>query len=205
MLLGVSAASQQAESPTSEKQVVRPSAAERDLLDINLAYAGALYNLARERFVAHEAKNEIWILCINDSVGTAALKKYSDGKFFVVSIPTLDHEREGVCHYVSHYNSFNVRKADLLALGGKYGEALKILGLLKRFDTCALAKNADLETRIALVEKLRDNQDTAANVERLRKMTVEHAPSVLEVLESKTAIAVTNLFELSVNTWESSK
>src|SRR5256885_13905068 len=104
--------------------------------------------------------------------------------------------------YVSQYNSFNARKADLLALGGKYDQALKILKLMKRFEKCDLTQNEILDRRIGLIEKLSKKQLLETSLRTLKEMTTDHGPSVFEILETKKSILRTNLFEVTFEPWD---
>ncbi len=176
-----------------------------EILNEKNSYGAALYNLARERFIAHEVKKETWILAVNHSVGQAGLKKFTEGGFTVVSIPVLDHEHDGICLYAAQYNSLNVRKADLLALDGNYDQALKIIRLLKRFDNCGLSENIDLDSRLTLFERLKRGQETDAALEQLKRMTTNYGSSVFERIEFKPPTIVTNLLEVNIDAATSSE
>lgn len=162
------------------------------------SYGAVLYNLARERFAAHEAQKETWILALNRDVGEKGLKKFTDGEFTVVSIPVHDHERDGARLYVAQFNSLNVRKADLLALDGKYAQALKIIRLVKRFDSCDLAQHIDLNSRIELLERLQQGRDAPAALEQLKAMSTNYGASAFDFIESKPPKVVTNLLEANL-------
>ena len=69
-------------------QQSRPATRE-ELLETLNSCTSAMYVLARERFAAHEARNETWIFSVRRSVSPASLKKFTDGKHVVVSLPVL--------------------------------------------------------------------------------------------------------------------
>ena len=168
-------------------------------VEMNGSYAVTLYNLARERFASHERKGEIWIVAVNNYHGERALLKFTEGEFTVVSIPAPRNEQEGTCLYAVHYNNFTLRKADLLALEGKYDKAMQIVRLLKNFDNAYGLEKPDWDGRLELLEKLKQNKDKEKNILRLKEMTINLASSVFELIESKKATVVTNIFEVSTD------
>ena len=146
---------------------------------------------------AHEAKNETWILTLHVSPDWASLEKYTDGKYVIASIPVLDFESNGMSLYVSQYNALTTRKADLLALNGKYQDALQTYRLLQRFDNCGNNMPDTLGERIACVEKLLSSEESENQLKRLKELTTNYGRCALEILETKQAIIITNLLELS--------
>src|SRR5437773_3300200 len=66
-----------------------------ELLASMNSYSALLFDLAQERFDAHEAKKQTWIFAVNESVGDKSLRKFTDGEITIVSVPALDHESEG--------------------------------------------------------------------------------------------------------------
>src|SRR5207249_10124905 len=182
------------------QQEPKPSNLDNDTLSQLNSCASALYALARERFVAHEAKKETWILASHVSPDWDSFQKVTDGKYVIASIPVLEFQRQGLGLCVSQYNSLTTMKADLLALEGKYEEAREIYRLLQRFDNSENRKASQLELRIACVEKMQRNEDFAAQQRTLKDLSNKYGASALEILETKHPIRATNLFELSLGT-----
>jgi hypothetical protein len=156
----------------------------------------ALYVLARERFIAHEARNETWILSVRRSVDPASLKKFTDGKHVVVSLPALDFEEHGLRIYASQCNALTTRKADLLAMGGKPSEALTIYRLLRRFDSSDAAGVSEMEARIKCAEKLARNEEVETQLAKLKELTTNYGSCAAERFEMIQAVFRTNLLHV---------
>src|SRR2546425_11003962 len=98
----------------------------RTLAQIN-SYAATLFELAGERFSAHVKRGEKWILTVHEWTKDPEVKKYSNNKYVIVSLPAQEWQIEGFCLYATHYNDRWMKDADLMVMNaGRYKEAREI-------------------------------------------------------------------------------
>lgn len=156
-------------------------------------YASTLFHLAGERFAAHEQRGETWIFSTH--APTYPLRKFTDGRFTVVSVPTNGYTGAGFELYAAHYNDFVLHKADLLALGGQYEDALVVYQLVLQYDSAGVAAPY-LRKRIALIEQLTRGHNQKASKKALEELigNGEPVPSEFQQVETMRALRVTNLF-----------
>lgn len=161
------------------------------------SYTRTLYEVACERFAAHQRNHQTWIFSTHDSTVNPALQKFTDGQFVLVSLPADKHQKLGFELYVTHYNGWVVRQADLLALEGDYDKALLIYRLVERFDRGGFMTE-EVQQRIAILEELKAGRSVERNKRALSELSINYVHSVFEQVEASPAATVTNLFDLPV-------
>lgn len=134
--VAIAVLAQESHQPT--ESTTPPAQAERAQYDWLFAEASSLgqimYELAAERHTDNADRGEMWIMTVHR--GTT-IRKYSDGRFTVVSLPIVHPDvRIGLCRYAAQYNALNVVDADRLVMNGRYEDARRIYNLVLHFDRC---------------------------------------------------------------------
>jgi len=154
-----------------------------------------LGDLAAERYAANSNRNETWILTVH--VGHS-IRKYTDGKYTVLSLPASKQEARGaICSYVNQYNSLNLRAADLLVRSGKYDEARNLLQLIDHFGCQGSHTNQEAKKRLPYLAKLVAGEDPEPIVEQLRNLYVDYrSPLDFTQIDRSASKVVPNLLEI---------
>jgi hypothetical protein len=160
--------------------------------------ASALFELAGERFAANEKKGRTWILTLHDASKSFGVLKYTDGKITVVALPVLTADDEaGLRRYVDHYNSHNVRSADLKVKAGRYQQARELYTLLLQFDPHGSLGDG-LRRRLFFLKKIENGDEVEQNVEHLMSLSTDLRLSVLAGMDDTPSVRVQNLLEVNV-------
>ena len=160
--------------------------------------ASALFELAGERFAANEKRGRTWILALHDASNSFGVLKYTDGKITVVALPVMTPDAEtGLRRYVEHYNSYNVRSADLKVKAGRYQEARQLYTLLLHFDPHGSLAGG-LKRRLSFLKKIEKGDDVEQNVAYLMGLSTDLSPSFLAGMEDKPPVMVYNVLKVDV-------
>ena len=176
-----------------------PSGIENRLTDMVNSQAAVIYGLAKERFQAHQARGETWVMRVHLGVSPETSKKYTDGKYVILSFPVLAHEYEGAHLYVSHYNALTIRKADLSAFAGKYEEALTLYRLMQKYSNETNELKTNLAARIECVNNIISGHDKARWLKKIEELSVNYGRSAFEAIESTLVIRTQDLFNLKLD------
>lgn len=157
-----------------------------------------LYALAAERYAANSNRNQTWIMTVHEG---GWLGKFTDGRYTVVSLPTLEpSDRIAVCRYAGQYNAFNLQSADAKAQAGKYHEARELYELTLRFDPCGGPLREEMEQKLACLRRLEKGEEPDKNLKRLRELHVDYTTGLdLVRIETAPVRVVRDLKELQLH------
>jgi hypothetical protein len=160
--------------------------------------ASALFELAGERFAANEKRGRTWLLTLHDASKSFGVLKYTDGRLTVVALPVMTPDDEaGLRRYVDHYNSHNVRSADLKVKTGKYQQARELYTLLLHFDPHGSLADG-LTQRLSFLKKIEKGEDVEQNVEHLMSLSTDLRLSFLAGMDDTPPVRVQNLLEVNL-------
>jgi hypothetical protein len=142
-------------------------------------YASALFFLAGDKFIENKKHGERWIFTAHEWLDEEKVKRYSDGEFIVVSIPNILPVADGLCRYISAYNTWDLHEADVDAAKGNYVRARKWYNLLLHFDACGVFED-ELKLRLALLDKIDKEQNREAAKAEIQKLANSNeVPSIV--------------------------
>jgi hypothetical protein len=170
------------------------------LFDEVNSIGSAMFELAGERYAANEKRQVVWIMTLHDPRWTASFEvlKITDGKITVVALPIMGQNAEtGLRRYVDHYNSYNIKAADLMVKAAKYDEAYQLYRLLLRHDSGSSFAD-EIRLRLGLLEKIKSGEDLQKNLAQFLALYTNLSPSFLVGLHSVEPTVVTNLFVATI-------
>ena len=125
--------------------------------------------------------------------------KYTDGKKTVVALPVVGpNDEAGLRRYVDHYNSFNIKRADLAVKAGRYKAAREIYRLLQHFNPQSPLADG-VTRRLSLLDRIERGQDTEKNLREFMDLFTDLGPSFLAGLEDVSPVRVNNLLEIKLS------